>query len=292
MMLNMDTLIFTVAGVTLRLKLPHPIEIGNNFRVFLGDSDTDHIIAEFNEVDSLPLISGEPIFRNLNFTVYPHGEEYVRVFHDEVYGREPYAYTVHSPEKEYVTVQYLSKKRQYFLTCQNCFFYLALEELLLSRGRLILHASFISSVFGGILFSGPSGIGKSTQAQLWESMEGSTVINGDKPILGKCNGVWNAYGSPYAGSSQCYVNESLPIAAIVMLEQGKSCSIRRLGQAEAFRCLYAGTVINSWNSAYVQHVCDLLSDISVSIPVYHMICTPDYRAVETVKAELAKKENK
>lgn len=66
-----------------------------------------------------------------------------------------------------------------------------------------------------------------------------------------------------------------------MLEQGGACGIRRLQTADAFRNLYAGTVMNSWNAA-----CDLLMDLSGSVPVYHLRCTPDKAAVETVKAVL------
>ena len=67
-----------------------------------------------------------------------------------------------------------------------------------------------------------------------------------------------------------------------MLEQGGACGIRRLQTADAFRNLYAGTV----NAAYVEAACDLLMDLSGSVPVYHLRCTLDKAAVETVKAVL------
>ena len=105
---------------------------------------------------------------------------------------------------------------------------------------MILHASFVSTRYGGLLFSGVSGIGKSTQADLWQRYEGAELLNGDRTVLRRMDGVWTAFGSPYAGSSNCFVNESRPVRAIVLLSQGSACSLRRLSPAAAFRGLYAG----------------------------------------------------
>lgn len=60
---------------------------------------------------------------------------------------------------------------------------LGLERLLLSRQGLLLHASFIRWQDRGILFSAPSGTGKSTQADLWVRHRGAEVINGDRAAL-------------------------------------------------------------------------------------------------------------
>ena len=49
-----------------------------------------------------------------------------------------------------------------------------------------------------ILFSAPSGTGKSTQADLWQKyVRGVEIINGDRAIIGiEDNGV-KAYGLPF-----------------------------------------------------------------------------------------------
>lgn len=282
----MFTTSFSIAGLGLHMTLPEPMEIDENFQPFLDAAARKDLTVRFQQTDHLPKVAGEPLFQNENFGVFSWENGTVRLFHDNARDGKRYAWSIFDRDTGTVSVFYLAQERQMFSSCRCCFSYIALEELLLSRDRLILHASFVSSEFGGILFSGPSGIGKSTQADLWKKLEGSTVINGDRPILGKVDGTWMAYGSPYAGSSQCYVNEMLPAAAIVMLEQGSTCEIRRLSRAEAFRLLYAQTVVNTWNSGYVQRVCDLLMALSADVPVYRMVCTPDGRAVETVKAAL------
>ena len=78
-----------------------------------------------------------------------------------------------------------------------------------------------------MLIAGYPGIGKSTQADLWQRYEGAELLNGDRTVLRRIDGVWTAFGSPYAGSSNCFVNESRPVRAIVLLSQGSVCSLRR-----------------------------------------------------------------
>ena len=124
------------------------------------------------------------------------------------------------------------------------------------------------------------------QADLWNQYEGSTIINGDRSVLYRSKNGWVESCSPYAGSSHYYVNKSLPIRAIVMLEQGKECRISQLNAAEAFRRLYAETTINTWNECFINGVCDLLTDLAVSVLIYHISCTPDKNAVETLKKRL------
>ena len=129
---------------------------------------------------------------------------------------------------------------------------------------------------------------KERQAALWERYMSARLINGDRTVLSREAHGWTAHGSPYAGSSRCFVNESHPLRAVVMLEQGSACGISRLSLPAAFQRLYAGTTINSWNASYVARVCDLLTALAAEAPVYHLVCTPDEAAVRTLAAELWK----
>ena len=55
-----------------------------------------------------------------------------------------------------------------------------LFDILADAGMLVLHSAYIVTRQGeGILFSGPSGIGKSTQAALWQRYGAAQTVNGD-----------------------------------------------------------------------------------------------------------------
>lgn len=170
----------------------------------------------------------------------------------------------------------------------NLMNYLAFEDVLINHQGFILHSSFISWQNNGILFTAPSGTGKSTQADLWKKYEDADIYNGDRTIIRKIDGKYYGFGSPYAGSSGIYRNESAPIKAIVVIEQEPDNVIRRLHGREAFLPLFRETLMNTWNKEYMEKMTDLLMDVACQIPVYHLSCRPDQGAVNTVKNEILK----
>lgn len=165
----------------------------------------------------------------------------------------------------------------------NILNYLALEEILLSNNAFILHSSFVAWRGNGILFSAPSGTGKSTQADLWKQYEGAEIYNGDRTVIRKIDGVYYGFGSPYAGSSGIYRNETAPIRAIIILSQAAENHMGQLTGKGAFMPLYRETLMNTWNPVYMEAITDLLMDAAVNIPIYHLACRPDKGAVELVK---------
>lgn len=61
-----------------------------------------------------------------------------------------------------------------------------LFDILADAGMLVLHSAYIVTRQGeGILFSGPSGIGKSTQAALWQHYGAAQTVNGDRALVRK-----------------------------------------------------------------------------------------------------------
>lgn len=263
--------------------MPFRPEVTRGFQPFLCAPGEAPLTVSLLPVQALPEVRGRELLRNYAFAVFRTEDGFFRVFHDRREGDRPYAVGHLEPDGR-ETIEYLEADRGFFSETANCFSHIALEALLLQRDAMILHASFVSTRYGGLLFSGVSGIGKSTQADLWQRYEGAELPNGDRTVLRRMDGVWTAFGSPYAGSSNCFVNESRPVRAIVLLSQGSACSLRRLSPAAAFRGLYAGMTVNLWDDRYVARVCDLLA--ALDVPVYALTCTPDRAAVDCLKAEL------
>ncbi len=160
---------------------------------------------------------------------------------------------------------------------------LGLESLLLQFGGLLLHSAFIRWQGRGILFSANSGVGKSTQADLWVQHQGAEVLNGDRAGLRRVDGLWRAFGLPYAGSSRVYRNESAPVSAIFMLEQAKINEIQPLTPGQALRKLYPQITIHGWDGDYVARILPLIEALVTSVPVYLLRCLPDAQATELAK---------
>lgn len=279
----------SIAGITIGIRTDNPILVTEGFNPFVTENieDFEVILKETDNLEDILFPKGKQVFSNIIFSVYEDKNDEYRVFHDHKESDRRYAIgRFLSDSKE--EIQYLSDSREFFSETNNTFSHIALEEILLRKDAMILHSSFIDTVYGGILFSGVSGIGKSTQADLWIKYRNAVLINGDRTILRKDNEKWRAYGSPYAGSSRCYVNESRELAAIVMLEQSEECRIRRLRPGEAFVRLYAGMIVNTWNSEYVIKLSKLIEEVIKEIPVYLFSCTADEDAVKMLEDTLKK----
>lgn len=165
--------------------------------------------------------------------------------------------------------------------------YLGLEVPFLWEHAFLLHASFIKWQGQGILFSAPSGVGKSTQADLWKEHEGAEIVNGDRALIRNLEEGAYAYGSVFAGSSGIYRNESSKISAIMVLEQAEKNELTLLQGAKAFTRLYSQILSNPWNPEFVERLTQELMVLLRHVPVYLLRCRPDYHAVEIVKQEIS-----
>lgn len=162
----------------------------------------------------------------------------------------------------------------------------ALERHVMEKQQFILHCSYMNDQGQAILFSAPSGTGKTTQAKLWERYRGSRVVNGDRALLRFREDRLTACGWPVCGSSEVCENEALPVRAIVLLSQGKENQIRLLTAREAFLLLYSQVTINTWNPEFVNRAVDFLEQLLQSVPVYHLACTISEDAVAVLEAAL------
>lgn len=284
--------IFSIADIPIILYTVQPVRITEGFRPFLTKKEENGITVEFYEKDEMNFEEKQPLYYGVAFTVHEDKNGLYRIFYDHKYGTEyrPYAIgRVYSASME--KIWYQKDCAQFFSESQNTFFHIALEELLLRRGAMILHASFIETEYGAILFTGPSGIGKSTQADLWVKYRRAELINGDRSILKKTQEGWTAYGSPYAGSSRCYVNKSGMIRAIIVLEKADECKIQRLSYAAAFIKIYSGLIVNTWNEAYVKKISEMAGNLIKEVPIYSFRCTPEEEAVNILSNMLEMETN-
>ena len=172
-------------------------------------------------------------------------------------------------------------------TVLNC---LGTEHLIARAGGFVFHCAYIEAEGGAILFTAPSGTGKSTQAELWRSLRNSQIINGDRAAVRAADSRLTAEGIPFAGSSQYCENRSLPIRAIVYLAQAQETSIRRLRGYEAFSRIWEGVSVNTWDPVDMEMVSDAVLAAARQVPVFHMPCTPDESAVIALEEALRKLE--
>ena len=169
-----------------------------------------------------------------------------------------------------------------FPTTTQIFANLNIQKALLEKLVLILHSSFIIHKSKSILFTAPSGIGKSTQADLWEKYKGAEIINGDKSAIGTRDNEYFAYGLPFSGTSNICKNREAPIKAIVALEQSKDNNVRKLSKIEAFKILLSQVAINRWNKDDINLAMDLIEKLIEEVPVLLLSCRADEDATDVL----------
>ena len=179
---------------------------------------------------------------------------------------------------------YLKREFVHMINVDTVFVSLfAMEKRMLAKDAMVLHCSVLKVKSGVILFSGPSGIGKSTQAGLWMKYRKARVINGDRTLLKKENGRWMSLGWPICGSSEICYNEAYPVKAVIFLGQAEENDGRRLRYFDAIKAMISQITVNGWNPQFVEKIWNLTEDFAAQIPVFEYGCNMEEAAVDTLE---------
>lgn len=159
----------------------------------------------------------------------------------------------------------------------------AFHRQLLIRKACILHASYVDIGGEAILFTGPSGIGKSTQAGLWTHHAGARIINGDRAVLRKQQGRWHVFGYPSCGTSGICINRTMPLKAIVVLSQANENRVEKISAGEKVRALVSATELYPWDTEEIDMALNIARNLAMEVPILKLCCRPDQGAVEVLK---------
>lgn len=235
-------------------------------------------------VEQLEIPDKSPVFRNLQglYVVVDNSMEY-RYYRDFFSGNIRELFIDNGKHKELHILAGTESLPE--LDLINC---LALEKALSEYGRFVLHSSFIETLGGAVLFTAPSGTGKSTQAELWKRYQNADIINGDRAGIWKAGNKWMAGGVPWCGTSGIMKNKIMPLKAVVILRQGSENQITEMSVAAKASRLLEQLTVNPWNQEMLisaQIFCLMLCQ---EIPIIQLTCRPDKEAVEVLKKELVK----
>lgn len=153
---------------------------------------------------------------------------------------------------------------------------------------VLVHSSSIIWNGEGVLFSAPSGEGKSTHTNMWRQKYGTEILDGDVTALRIIDEVPYAYGLPWCGTSGEFLNKRVPLRAIVFLQQAKENKIKKLNFQEAFIRLASRCFMLPYDEQMTSLFLDIAQEIASKTDCYLLECLPNYEAVELVKKCLEK----
>lgn len=299
-MSNSAGYIYSILGLRFLCELPYEIEILEEAEEFLDSLDQRleacavepagfDLVIRLHRRESLPPVPEDAVFQQGR--LYSRNGENVVMYMLLTQEKPPYACTIQNIREKRFDCYYLPGSEPYLHYSRQLSDLVGMETVFLQFRALILHAAFIRWQGMGILFTAPSGTGKSTQAWLWEQYEGAEILNGDRAGLRLVGGHWQGYGLPYAGSSGIYRNEAAPVQAVIILRQSKENKLQPVNPVQAVRYLYPEILVHRWDNMFVEKALELLTELAVMVPVYLLECRPDRGAVELVRKIVRKEED-
>lgn len=197
-------------------------------------------------------------------------------------GKDELPFVYSCLEKCKGTVIALERLRDSF-GVSSVFRHLPLHHALLEFDALVLHASYILVDGQAILFSAPSGTGKSTQAELWKEFRGAHIVNGDRALIRRTETGFTAGGLYYSGTSEYCDNITAPLRAIVLLGQAKSNKAEKCAGLEAFRRLFRECAYSLEYEGDPAKTANLLAELVNEIDLVKLDCLPDESAVVSLE---------
>lgn len=278
------------AGLDVTVDIPEELmyEEERQLAAFRAEKGTDPQVFRVEAAERLTPPTGEPVANLPGLRVYREGERDTRYIGTVAEGWEnAYCRTAYGEREHTVQVRLTPPLTRIGVkTVLNA---MGVEHLVAMNGGFVFHCSYIDIGGKAILFTAPSGTGKSTQADLWREHRKAEIVNGDRAAVCVKDGRVVAEGIPFSGSSTYCLNRTLPIAAIVYLSQAPRTTIRKLRGMEAFSRIWEGVSVNTWSKADVEGVSAAVQTAASEIPVYRLACTPDESAVAAVEDAIRKR---
>ena len=167
------------------------------------------------------------------------------------------------------------------------FFFLYLAGM---HGLFALHSASILYKEKAWLFSGHSGMGKSTHTALWHDLIGTPYLNGDLNLIGIKDGHYQVCGIPWCGTSGIFTTKTYPLGGIILLGRASDDHLETLDDTLKTLRVMQRLISPSWTAEGLERNLDFAAELSREIPIFHLCCTKNPSAVDVIKAAIDKEE--
>jgi hypothetical protein len=278
--------VYCLAGLAFRINVdnwlldPNFIDFVNKFEAGLVNIDIvfDDIPA-INEIRLLVDSPRQSYFEGTQGTVvkFHHEDDILTMMTADLKWRncKLYLKTKYKDPQNYNYVQF-AKDRLKTLIMEIFTAVLALNN------GLHVHSVALNWQGNGIVFAAPSGVGKSTHAHLWKANYDVSILDGDVSACRIIEGKPLVFGLPWCGTSEEYMNSSVPLKAVVFLEQADENHIIKLEKSEAVMRLISGSFLPFWSEYLMEQVFETANQLSDKVACFLLRCRPDREAVEMV----------
>jgi len=159
-----------------------------------------------------------------------------------------------------------------------------LSKLARKRG-IFLHASGIKDGRNrGFVFCGPSGVGKSTVAKLWQKSGQGRVLNDDRLIVRKKENRFFAYGCPWhSKDNRMVANEKFEIKEIFFLMHSRDNYAKFLNRREAFLRIIPQAFFPAWDKSAINSSLSFLKDLCGKVRFFELRFKPTKEIIDFIR---------
>lgn len=147
----------------------------------------------------------------------------------------------------------------------------------------VLHSASILYKGKAWLFSGQSGMGKSTHTNLWKKLFEVPILNGDLNLLAIPDGLPTVHGLPWCGTSGIAQTDTYPLGGIILLNRGLYDECIELSIDQKILLTTQRLISPAWDANMLQHNLDFMSTLASQIQICLLKCTKTNAAAETAK---------
>lgn len=149
----------------------------------------------------------------------------------------------------------------------------ATSAALLPYGAFLFHSAAFTYRGKAIVYTGPSGIGKTTQYAQWKRLyrDEVKIISGDmNAIVFQKDGQVSVMPSAWNGKESLRSNASAPLGAIILLEQTSDNTIRRLESIDCILPIYSQICLDRMEKSQIEGAFALEDQLLRKIPIWKL----------------------
>lgn len=282
----MQRRLFKIADLILAIDAPASY-IHKDFEAFAYEetSDPQFRISMLEEEPSFSIENYMPMIDTELLKIYDISNQYMLYYPKENYIRRSFINKEKTEGVIFVT-NFLSLDSELLETVSYTIC-LAIRDLFFvfmqKHNRIAVHSASIIYNENAYLFSGPSGVGKTTHTNFWKQLYEIEFLDGDVNALFQENDTTYAYGLPWCGTSKLFQNKKVPLGGIFFLMQGCHNTIQPLNLFEAILRLSARCFTPTWTPELADKNIKIAEIIAEATPCAIVSCLPNEDAAKTVK---------
>lgn len=246
--------------------------------------------------------NGKTLIRNEELVVCENEQGYIILFPSMNQIRE--AHMTRDGRFAQIYVKGLDKektKEELFHAIRHFFLFFAQRQ-----GFFAIHSASILYQDQVWLFSGHSGMGKSTHTNLWKEQFGTEIINGDLNLIGWNSGKQDSsgqnanktsskghpivYGMPWCGTSGISSTKSYPLGGIVLLGRSDNDHFESLTNDQKIVRVMQRMISPVWTEDMLEANLECAAKLAKEVPIYHLLCTKEPSAAYVMKARIDKED--